>query len=222
MADAERKLQVKQTKTAQESARIATAKVEGALEKLSLLKGTQPHVDDDRIFPMTFAPIVIEENGRRLVRLARYHCRPVGKLASIDRQFPGLYNARRDNIEKFRRGQFGNTHAVILVRSFYETVQRAVRTAFLHLVPRPPDVMLMACLYSEWIGPDGARLLSFAAVTDEPPPEVAASGHDRMIINLKPEHVGTSLAPAGRSDAELQALLEDRQRPYYEYEVEAA
>ncbi len=32
-------------------------------------------------------------------------------------------------------------------------------------------------------------LLGFAAVTDEPPPEVSAAGHDRCIIPLKPENL---------------------------------
>ena len=65
-------------------------------------------------------------------------------------------------------------------------------------------------------------MLSFAAITDEPPAEVAAAGHDRMIINLKPEHLDAWLRPEGKSLEELQAILSDRQTPYYEHEVMAA
>jgi putative SOS response-associated peptidase YedK len=83
--------------------------------------------------------------------------------------------------------------------------------------------MLIACLASEWVDPkDGSKLLSFAAITDEPPAEVAAAGHDRMIVNLKPEHVDAWLSPEGRLVEELQAILSDRQQPYYEHEVLAA
>jgi putative SOS response-associated peptidase YedK len=64
--------------------------------------------------------------------------------------------------------------------------------------------------------------LSFAAITDEPPAEVAAAGHDRMIINLKPEHLDAWLSPKGRSLEELQIVLSDRQTPFYEHEVMAA
>ena len=39
------------------------------------------------------------------------------------------------------------------------------------------------------------QLLSFAAITDEPEHEVAAAGHDRTIINIKPEHVDAWLNP---------------------------
>ena len=68
----------------------------------------------------------------------------------------------------------------------------------------------------------GEPLLSFAAITDDPPPEVATTGHDRMIVNLKPEHIAAWLTPAGRSLEELQGILSDRQAPFYEHEVLAA
>ena len=131
---------------------------------------------------MNYAPIVINDRGRVVVRLARYHCRQVGKPPSIDRQFPGLYNAGRDNLEKFWREQFSYHHALMLVESFFENVERDGRNAVLHFVPRPATTMLIACLHSEWVDPgDGKTLLSFAAITDEPPSEVRDAGHDRMI-----------------------------------------
>lgn len=221
LADAERKLQEKQTKAALESKRIATSKVEKALRDLPLYKDTKPTKLDGRIFPFHYAPIVIHEGGKNLIRLARYHCRQAGKPEFYDRKFPGLYNARRDNIDRFWRREFGHTHALMLVESFFENVDRDGRNAVLHFVPKPQDTMLVACVYSEWQGPEG-KLLSFAAVTDEPPAEVAAAGHDRMIINIKPENVQRWLTPQGRGDEELQSILSDRQTPYYEHEVLAA
>lgn len=222
LADAERKLATKLTKAAAESARIATSKGEKAKARLDRLKDTKPRRSDARIFPMHYAPIVIEEGGQRLIRLARYHCRGSQQSAGIDRQFPGLYNARRDNLEKFWRNEFGTTHALMLVDSFYENVERDGANAVLHFMPRPAGTMLIACLYSEWRDPKaGEKLLSFAAITDEPPAEVAAAGHDRMIINLKPQNVAAWLRPQGRSREELQAILSDRQAPYYEHELAA-
>ena len=223
LADAERKLLAKETKAARESQRIATSKVTAALERMSLLKGVQPHELDARIFPMNYAPIVINDGGRVAVRLARYHCRQVGKPPSIDRQFPGLYNARRDNLEKFWREQFGYHHALMLVESFYENVEGGGRNAVLHFMPRPATTMLIASLYSEWVDPrDGEKLLSFAAITDEPPTEVRDAGHDRMIVNIQARNIGRWLAPAGRPVEELQAILNDRQTPYYAHEELAA
>jgi putative SOS response-associated peptidase YedK len=223
LADAERTLAKKATKKALEDQRIATEKIERALGRLPLFQGTAPTQLDARIFPMHFAPVVIETGGRRVIRLARYHCRPSGKPAAIDRQFPGLYNARRDNLERFWRGQFGATHAVMLVESFFENVDQQGRNVVLHFNPRPAQLMRVACLYSEWKDPqNGQTLLSCAAITDEPPPEVAAAGHDRCIVNLAPSALDRWLAPQGRPASELQALLDERDRPYYEHEVLAA
>jgi len=223
LADAERILATRSTKAAAESKRIAGEKSERAMKRLERLKDPKPHPADARIFPMHFAPIVVQQGDRRVIRLARYHCRQPGKPASIDRQYPGLYNARRDNLEKFWRGEFGHRHAVMLVDSFFENVQRDGKNAVLHFVPRPAGTMLIACLYSEWQDPKGGtELLSFAAITDEPPPEVAAAGHDRMIVSLKAENLDRWLTPTGRSDDELHAILSDRASPFYEHEVLAA
>ena len=111
----------------------------------------------------------------------------------------------------------------MLVESFFENVERDGKNQVLHFVPKPAGTMLIACLCRHWQDPKGGRpLLSFAAITDEPPAEVAAAGHDRMIINFKPEHLDAWLASAGKSLDELQAILGDRQTPYYEHEVMAA
>jgi hypothetical protein len=71
--DAERTLASKRTKAAAESKRIATNKIEQALTRLERLKATKPHVAEARIFPMHYAPIVLQDGDRRVMRLGRYH-----------------------------------------------------------------------------------------------------------------------------------------------------
>lgn len=223
LADAERKLAEKPTKAAAESKRIATEKSDKLVSRLKALQDDKVRATEARIFPMHYAPIIIKEGSKNVVRLARYHCRLAGKPASVDGQFPGLYNARRDNIDRYWKAAFGTDHALMLVSSFYENVDRDGKNTVLHFVPKPAGTMLIVCLYSEWREPkSGERLLSFAAITDEPPAEVAAAGHDRMIINIRPENVERWLNPAGLSGSELHEILSDRQKPYYEHEVMAA
>ncbi len=223
LADAERTLATKPTKAAAESQRIAGNNIEASLTRLDRLKAVKPHPAEARIFPFHYAPLVFQGGGKRVMRLARYHLRKPNEPAFIDRKLPGLYNARRDSLGKYWRDQFGVSHAVMLVESFFENVERDGKNAVLHFVPKPADTMLIACLYAEWKDPKGGpSLLSFAAITDEPPAEVAAAGHDRMIINLKPENLDAWLAPEGRSLEELQKILADRQAPYHEHEVMAA
>jgi putative SOS response-associated peptidase YedK len=222
-ADAERKLAVKQTKAAAETMRIATTKVQQAMRKLSLLTDDEPDANDYRIFPRHYAPIILVRNGEKVMVPARYLLRQPGKPAFMDDKLSGNYNARRDNLTKFWRKEFGTTHAVMAIRSFYENVTgKDGENVVLHFNPREPDVMLIACLYAEWSDPkSGEKLLSFAAVTDEPPEEIAAAGHDRMVIHLTRENVDRWLTPQGRSDEELQAILSERQPAYYEHRVAA-
>jgi hypothetical protein len=93
LADATRSLQVKETKKAREDVRISTDKIENYLERLSDLKRTESQPNDGRIFPMTFAPVIVNDGGRRVIRPMRYTCRLAGKPSFYDRKFPGTYNA---------------------------------------------------------------------------------------------------------------------------------
>lgn len=220
LADAERALQTKVSKAASESRRIAGAKIEWLLGKLADLRRTTLLPDDSRIFPGWYAPIIVMEHGRKVVKPARYQCRLPGKPAAVDRQYPGTYNARRDKLEGFWRGLFGHAHAVLPVSRFYENVQRDGANVVLEFSPADREPMLVACLWSRWSGPEG-ELLSFAAITDEPPPEVAAAGHDRCIVPIKPEHLDAWLDPDPRHLAASYAILDDRQRPYYEHRLAA-
>jgi hypothetical protein len=124
LADAERNLQTKTTKKDTESKRIATDKISKAITKLSDRSRTEPKDRDSRIFPGVYAPVMIVENGKRMVVPMRYQCRLAGKPAKYDFEYPGTYNARRDNLERFWKQQFGYSHGIMVVNAFYENVSR--------------------------------------------------------------------------------------------------
>ena len=65
--------------------------------------------------------------------------------------------------------------------------------------------LLAACLWSRSVDADGNELLSFAAISDDPPAEVAAAGHDRCIVPIKPEHIDAWLNPDPKHLAEQYA-----------------
>ena len=231
LVNAKRSLKSKETKKAREDVRIATAKIETLSDKLSAMRSSELKEEDNRIFPMVYAGVIVEKDGQKLLTPMRYHCRPAGKPAFYDRKFPGLYNARRDNLEKFWGEQFGSHHAILVVESFYENVKRhtmehrelmpgeAEENVILQFKPEPAQTLYIACLWSNWTDPQEPDLRGFAAITDEPPADVAAAGHDRCIINLKPEHVEKWLTPRNHSIGELQSMLSDRAVPVFQHEV---
>ena len=229
LADAERKLKEKETKKALEDLRISTTKIKTAVKKITDLSRKELKDSDSRIFPMGFAPIIIEEHGERVIKLARYHCRQAGKPASIDRQYDGLYNARKDSLGKYWKPLFGNKHAFFVVDSFYENVskhdyeKRKLKTnevaANIVLHFSPPQQMFVACLYDFWEAKGEDSFYSFAAITGEPTPEIAATGHERLIIALKPTNLDLWLNPKGASPEEILGLLEDPAQMHYEHEL---
>ncbi|MEF7616962.1 SOS response-associated peptidase family protein [Aquincola sp. MAHUQ-54] len=222
LVNAEHQLAVKPTKKAADDQRIATKKMASLKGWLDDLQRTEALDRDSRIFPGWYAPVMVVEGGRRVVKPMRYQCRPPGAPAAYDQRYPGTYNARRDNLQgPFWRSVFGYTHGVMLVDRFYENVDRDGSNVVLEFVPADRRPMLVACLWSKWVGADGDKLLSFAAITDEPPPEVAAAGHDRCIVPIKAEYLDLWLNPQGTDPATLDAILEDRERPYYEHRLAA-
>lgn len=221
LAEAERKLAVKLTKAATESKRIATDKIARDHNRLKDLNRFELQPRDSRIFPGHYAPVMIMEDGRKMIRLMRYQCRPAGKPALYDEKYPGTYNARKDSLTGFWRGQFGYTHGLMMVDVFYENVDRPGGNVVLEFHPEPALPMLVACLWSKWTAHGQPDLLSFAAITDDPPPEVAAAGHDRCIVSIKPENVDRWLQPNPERLDEQMAILEDPVRPYYEHRLAA-
>lgn len=233
LAEAERALATKITKKASESKRIATDKVAQDLRRLEDLKRTSHAPRDSRIFSGSYAPVIISENGRLVVKPMRYLCRLPGRPAATDQKYPGAYNARRDNLEGYWKPLFGQRHGILVADKFFENVKRHrlegrelresedEENVVLEFTPSPGMPMLVACLWSHWSNGKEPDLLSFAAITDEPPEEVAAAGHDRCIIPLKEQNLGAWLNPQGSRLEEMYRILDDKERPYYEHRLAA-
>jgi hypothetical protein len=113
----------------------------------------------------------------------RYQCRVANTPASFDVKYPGTYNARIDNLEGFWKPLFGHSHGILVASVFYENVSKAkmdgrelaegekAENVILEFKPNPAHDMLVACLWSRWTSPGEPDLLSFAAITDDPPPK---------------------------------------------------
>ena len=209
---AREKLAVRETKAALNDVRVATNKIAQFNSRLQDLAREEPKPRDARIWPGDYCSVALVD-GDRLLRPMRYQCRMPGWTAETERQCPGTYNARRDNLETSWKRLFGRQHALMVVERFYESVDRDGKAVELEFVPRTREPMLVPCL---WSYDERDRLYSFAAITDDPEPEVAAAGHDRTILDLKPEHVEAWLNPGGDLKR-MQAIFDDRRHPYYEH-----
>ena len=197
------------------------------------LKRTELLDRDSRIYPGSYVPVMIWEDGKRVVKPMRYGCRPAGKPAFYDVKVPGHLQRATRQPARLLEGPVrphARPHRRQCVLREREPAQgrgrdlapgEEVENLVLEFKPRPTQDMLVACLWSKWTGPNEPDLLSFAAITDEPPAEVAAAGHDRCIVPIKPENVDAWLNPANTSADRLLAMLEDRERPYYEHRMAA-
>lgn len=212
----------KPTKKTADDKRIAQKKIKAAERNLEDLVRQTQDAKDSRIYPGSYAPVLIRDpdTGKRMVVPMRYQCRLPGWTEAIERKYPGTYNARRDKLEESWGKLFGFSHGIIIVTHFYENVDRDGKNVVLEFCPNPPQEMLVACLWSKTKDRDGSTLWSFAAITDEPPPEIAAAGHDRCIVPIKHEHLDAWLSPNSTDLQALYAILDDRPRPYYEHRVE--
>ncbi len=210
-------LATRPTQKARNEARVAGNRIARAHARLEDLQRSQHLPRDNRLFPGLHAPLLISENGQRVLKPMRYQCRLADKPARNDVLYPGTYNARRESLQGYWRSAFGHRHGVLVVSAFHEHVQRSQQrgsaeptTQVLEFRPDPPQDLLLACLWAEWEGPEGT-LLSFAAITDTPHPDVAAAGHDRSIVPLRERHLDAWLNP-DPSDLKAQyRILDDRE-----------
>ena len=233
LAAAEESLAKRETKKAREDLRIGTKKVQTFLDRLANLRRAEPNNEDARIFPMMYAPVLVALDGRTVIRPMRYTCRLAGKPAEYDKRFPGTYNARRDSLDDYWREVYGRHHAVMIVSGFYENVplhlyehrelapDEKEKNLVLEFDPKPARDMLVACLWDHWTQPGEPSLDSFAAITDDPTPEVAATGHQRTIVTIQEQYLPEWLSPSAVGKERLEQILSEKELPYYVHQIAA-
>jgi putative SOS response-associated peptidase YedK len=226
---AEEALTLKETKKFLNEKRIATNNVEKNRDRIRGLNRSDLIPTDSRVFPMTFAPIIIHEDGENVIKLARYHCRPANKPESIDIKYNGLYNARRDNLgNAFWRDLFGFKHGFFVVESFYENVSakdyspnpsEEDKNMVIQFRSNKNADLKIACLYDYWGYSPEDGFYSFAALTNDPTPEISETGHDRLIIALKDENIIPWLQPERVTKKQLEAILDNPEHHVYEHTI---
>jgi putative SOS response-associated peptidase YedK len=172
-----------------------------------------------RVFPNFYAPVIIKEDKDSWIRLMRYHlCPKNGKEMNPFKY--NLFNARRDRLLDSRTWKpvFGKQHGIFPFHRFYESVaDKDDKSKIIYFQPKDQEIMWSAAIFEESKIPFG-NLRSFAAITDEPPPEVAAAGHDRCPVFLAKENFEEWLTPKA-SPQELVKLLGGVVPTYFEHKA---
>lgn len=214
----ESKLRVKFTKTAEKILGVRGRQKEKLLKEIKrMAKSNDKKIGDYRIYPKYFAPVVIADGKDRMIVPMRYRILPSTGV-EIPMKY-NLFNARRDSLQDRRTWKplFGKKHVIFPFLKFYEWVEpKPGIKKELFFTPDGFESMWAASLYEEYKSP-GGDIFSFAMVTDEPPPEVAAAGHDRCPVFLDEEHLEPWLHPAKLSIKELDGLLDHKQETYYSH-----
>jgi putative SOS response-associated peptidase YedK len=219
------------SKTAETELNRASNKHEKLTRQYDDLLRERPKERDSRIFPFWYSPVMVAVGDKIEVRPMRYHMRPFGVPAEFDKKYDGTYNARYDRLAEvpFWKRTFCRQHAVMVVDTFYENVPKhkferrdlapgeEESNVVLHFSPTPAEPMYIACLWDRWVGADGSELHSFAAITNDPPPEVAAAGHDRCIVALRERNVMAWLRPDQAGEGAMREILLDREPFYYQH-----
>ncbi len=234
LAAAEIALAAKTTKKALNDRRIAKDKIERIGIRLHLLESGEIGESDSRIWPGMYAPLILHQDGTRVIRPFRYLLRPRGQNAEFDRKFSGSYNARRDRLREvfWWKSVFGKNHGVLPIRAFYENVKlhrfenrelrpgETEKNIVLRFQPEAIEEMIVPCIWDRNES-DSFTLDSFALITDEPNPEVAAAGHDRTPILLKEKYLDLWLSTGTADPATYEIAFDDKQPTFFEHSIAA-
>lgn len=216
LKELEAKLKVKPTKTAQSKLGVLQRKREKILKKAK--DAVAPYTNDTyRIYPNYFCPVMVVEDGKRIIRPMRYRVLPKSGF-EIPTKF-NVFNARRDSLftAKTWKEIFGKHHAIFPFLKFYEWVEgKGGKPRELYFEPDGFEDMWSASLYSQTKTKAGL-LESFAMVTDDPPKEVAAAGHDRCPVFLDHEFLDDWMNPKGKTLEYLDGLLTHKEKTYFSH-----
>lgn len=172
-----------------------------------------------RVFPNFYAPVVVKNEKTAALRLMRYQlCPKSGKELNPFKY--NLFNARKDRLldSPTWKAVFGKQHAIFPFYRFYESVEGPEgQPLAIYFQPEHGDLMWAASLYEVSRIKEG-ELWSFAAITDEPPAEVLATGHDRCPVYIAEKQFDAWMNPISAHRNHLVGLLDDVEKTYFDHE----
>tara|TARA_B100000315_G_scaffold15781_1_gene14155 strand:- start:5433 stop:6038 length:606 start_codon:yes stop_codon:yes gene_type:complete len=135
------------------------------------------------IFPTNFSPILVENEGKRIVKPMHWGLIPSW---SKDKKYASrMINARSETLEEkpSYRNLLNTSRCIIIADGFYEwKVENGIKRKYF-IRKEDNSILAMAGLWTSWNSPNGAWINSYTVITS------AAKGiisevHDRMPVLL--------------------------------------
>lgn len=132
------------------------------------------------IFPRYPAPVVVGEEGRRIVRPMAFGLIPFFEKEEKPKKV--FHNARLETAAEkpsFRK-PFTQTRCIIPMEYFFEFVPGPAGKKRIAKFSSADGALLKAAgIWSDWTAPSGRKTSCFSILTTEPPAQIAQAGHDR-------------------------------------------
>ena len=143
--------------------------------------------DNPRIYPLYFAPIVVNNKGQNKIIPMRYRLRPNGSLNEVPTKY-NLFNARLDSLQsrKTWKHLFTKNHGALCMRGFFEWVKDAEgQKKVIRFEASDDSYLITPVLYDIWVAENKSEAFaSFAIITTDPTEEILTAGHDRAPITM--------------------------------------
>lgn len=163
----------------------------------------------ERITPHGLAPVILDIQGNRTLRRMRFSLLP--SWSKTERPKFATYNARIETLESKPtwREPFQRFHCLVPMTAFIEPIYENDWAGNMVQFSRANEELLVAAgIFDRWQEPETKRVVfSFAIITGPPSAEIAAVGHDRMPIFLRPESWNEWIRPQERKARDNLAIL---------------
>ncbi len=173
--------------------------------------------EHQRIYPNYYAPVIVIEKGKKVIKPMRYRLRPSWAAEEIPSKF-NVFNARIDSLEERRSWKpiFMKRHGIIVFERFYEWVEdpETGKKKVISFQPEGRDEMWAPVLWDRWT--DGKETLeSFAIITRDPPPEISMMGRDRCPVFIHHDVIDLWLHPERSTKDKIYKILNTLEKPVH-------
>lgn len=137
------------------------------------------------VAPTDSAPIIVEEDGKRILKPAAFGLIPEwSKTGKLDWATINAKSETIDDKPAFKKS-FRNKRCLIPASGYFEWAEVGKEKLPTMYSRKDGDFFAFAGIYDVWRSPDGKEKHSFSIATTEPNP-LAAELHDRMPVVLDP------------------------------------